>query len=83
MHEYTLLGECFETLTDEEMFGRGWMTENPQILVEDHADNLRRTLRELAAPVALARSQGKNWTANADALNVPVDAARTHLPEIP
>jgi hypothetical protein len=63
MHEYTLLGECFETLTDEEMFGRVWMTENPHILVEDHADNLRRAQRELAGAVALGRSQGKNCPA--------------------
>ena len=70
MHEYRLLGECFETLTDDEMMGRGWLIENPLMLVEGHADNLRRAQRELTAAVALARNQGTSWTALADALGM-------------
>lgn len=76
VHEYRLLGECFETLTDEEMMGRGWAIDSPLILVEGHADNLRRAQRELAAAVDLARSQGKSWSAIADALGSSTDDTR-------
>jgi len=70
MHEYQLLGECFETVTDEDMMGRGWAIDSPLILVEGHADNLRRAQRELAAAVALARARGNNWTEIAEALDM-------------
>ena len=77
LHEYHLLGECFETLTDEQMMGRRWMIESPLILVEGHADNLRRAERELAAAVALARNKGENWAAIAEALDMTVNDARS------
>ncbi|SEF12674.1 hypothetical protein SAMN04489740_4273 [Arthrobacter alpinus] len=77
MYEYQLLGECFETVTDEDMMGRGWAIDNPLILVEGHADNLRRAQRELAAAVALARNQGEPWAAIADALDVTESDARS------
>ena len=77
MHEYQLLGECFETVTDEDMMGRGWAIEDPLILVEGHADNLRRAQRELAAAVALARARGTNWTVIAEALDMTVNDARS------
>lgn len=56
MHEYQLLGECIETLTDDDMMGRGRAIDSPLILVEGHADNLRRAQRELSAAVALDMS---------------------------
>ncbi|MHA7306609.1 hypothetical protein ACX80E_15435 [Arthrobacter sp. TMN-49] len=77
MHEYQLLGECFETVTDEDMMGRGWAIEDPLILVEGHADNLRRAQRELAAAVALALARGTSWTAIAEALDMNVNDARS------
>lgn len=83
MHEYQLLGECFETVTDEDMMGRGWAIEDPLILVEGHADNLRRAQRELAAAVALARARATSWTAIAEALGVPAEEARTRYSKTP
>ena len=77
LHEYQLLGECFETVTDQDMMGRGWAIDSPLILVEGHADNLRRAQRELAAAVALARNKGENWTAIAEALDMTVNDARS------
>lgn len=77
MHRYQLLGECFETVTDEDMMGRGWAIDSPLILVEGHADNLRRAQRELAAAVALALNQGESWGAIAEALDMSVNDARS------
>ncbi|WP_343320529.1 hypothetical protein AAFM46_16740 (plasmid) [Arthrobacter sp. TMP15] len=76
MYEYQLLGECFETSSDEEMMGRGWVLENPLILIEGHGDNVRRAKRELTAAVALARHQGVSWTAIGDALDMSRAEAR-------
>lgn len=78
MHEYQLLGECFETSTDEDMMGRGWAIDSPLILVEGHADNLRRAQRELAAAVTLARARGNNWTAISEALDMTRADAVAH-----
>lgn len=82
MYEYKLLGECFETSNDDQMLGRVWLIENTSILLEGHADKLRRAQRELAAAVALARSRGQSWLEIADALDVPVNDARARFTEI-
>lgn len=78
MHEYQLLGECFELVTDDDMMGRGWAIDDPLILIEGHGDNLRRAQRELTAAVTLARSRGHGWIAIAEALDTSADDARAH-----
>ncbi|SEF13168.1 hypothetical protein SAMN04489740_4340 [Arthrobacter alpinus] len=79
LHEYQLLGKCFETLNYYEMMGRGWLIEHPLTLVEGHSEKLRRAQRELDASVALARSQGTAWTDIAQALGVNVEEARNRF----
>ena len=77
MHEYQLLGECFEIVSDEDMMGRGWAIGDPLILVEGHSNNLRRAERELTAAVKLARYQGISWRDIAEALDISRAEART------
>lgn len=36
MHEYQLLGECFEAVTDEDTMGKGWVIDSQLILVEGY-----------------------------------------------
>lgn len=61
LHQYRLLGDCFERSTDDEMMGRGWLIDDWWALVENKQDPLMRAERELTAAVKLARNEGASW----------------------
>ena len=58
LRAYKLLGDAFEDASDEELFGRGWLLEDPLELVRDRAARLRQAVRELNAAVELAKHMG-------------------------
>ncbi|WP_432246284.1 hypothetical protein ACRB8A_20100 (plasmid) [Arthrobacter sp. G.S.26] len=76
LHGYRLLGECFEDSTDEEMMGRGFLLDDPLLLVRQRVEDQARVQRELAAAVRLARYKDMNWWDIGEALGVPAAEAR-------
>lgn len=77
MHQYRLLGDCFELSDDDDMMGRGWLIDGWRDLVEGKQSDLARAQRELAAAVKLARHEGAAWYEIAELLGITAEEART------
>lgn len=76
MHSYRLLGDCFEDSTDDEMFGRGFLLEDPLTLVRQRGEDHAKAQRQLAAAVRLARYKETSWRAIGAALGLSAADAR-------
>lgn len=61
LHEYRLLGDCFEDAADEEMMGRGFLIEEPLDLIAAKFEQEKRARRELLAAIRLAHYKGNDW----------------------
>lgn len=61
LHEYRLLGDCFEDATDEEMMGRGFLIEEPLDLIAAKFKQEKKARRELLAAIQLAHYKGNDW----------------------
>jgi hypothetical protein len=77
LHQYRLLGDCFEQYDDDEMSGRGWLIDGWRDLVEGKREDLERAQRELAAAVKLARNEGATWNDIAELLGTTYEEARS------
>lgn len=77
MHQYRLLGDCFELSDDDDMIGRGFLIEDWESLLESKQTNLARAQRELAAAVKLACHEGAVWYEIAALLGITAEEART------
>lgn len=77
MHQYRLLGDCFELSDDDDMMGRGFLIEDWESLLESKQTNLARAQRELAAAVKLARHEGAVWYEIAELLGITEEETRT------
>lgn len=77
MHQYRLLGDCFEQYDDHEMMGRGWLIDGWRDLVEGKQSDFARAQRELTAAVKLARHEGAAWHEIAELLGITAEEVRT------
>lgn len=77
MHQYRLLGDCFELSDDDDMMGRGWLIDGWRDLIEGKQSDLARAQRELAAAVKFARHEGAAWYEIAELLGITAEEART------
>lgn len=79
LHEYGLLGDCFEDATDEEMMGRGFLIEEPLDLITAKFEQEKKARRELLAAIRLAHYKGKDWRAISATLGMnEVEAKRAY-----
>lgn len=81
LNSYRLLGDCFETETDEDMMGRGWLIESWGKLLRGHQEKAQQAKRELAAAVRLARNEGGTWIEIGQARGMDYQQVREHFPD--
>lgn len=76
LHQYRLLGDCFEQSDDDDMMGRGWLVDGWRELVGGKQEELMRVERELDAAIKLARHEGASWADIGQLLGVTAEEAR-------
>lgn len=79
---YRHLGDAYETLSDDELFGYGFHLDDPLALLEHKAEEAERARRELVAAVRLARFQGKEWAEIGRTLGKTWIEAMREFPEV-